>query len=55
MTHKQYHWMILDLGWLAFVSAARFEQGDYNGCREDCLMAVEIGREHRADFKMIAK
>ena len=40
---------------LLYVSAVFFEQGQYNACIEICEKAVEIGRENRADFKLIAK
>jgi len=37
------------------VVAVYFEQGQYDECIKECEEAVEIGREHRADFKLIAK
>jgi stress-induced-phosphoprotein 1 len=36
-------------------AAVYFEQGNYDACIKECEEAVEIGREHRADFKLIAK
>jgi hypothetical protein len=32
-----------------------YETGQYDKCMEDCDLAVERGRELRADFKLIAK
>jgi hypothetical protein len=32
-----------------------FEQGEWDTCVEICELAVEKGRELRADFKIIAK
>ena len=32
-----------------------FEQGEWDKCIETCELAVERGRELRADFKIIAK
>ena len=37
------------------ILAVFFEQGLYDQCIEECEKAVEVGREHRADFKLIAK
>ena len=38
-----------------FFSAAYFEKGDQENCRKDCQQAVDVGREIRADYKLIAK
>ena len=35
--------------------AVYFEQGEWDSCIETCELAVEKGRELRADFKIIAK
>lgn len=36
-------------------SAVLFEEGKYEECIDLCSKAVDIGRENRADFKLIAK
>nr|KAG5687174.1 hypothetical protein BaRGS_033061 [Batillaria attramentaria] len=36
-------------------AAVFFEQKEYDKCIAECDKAVEIGREHRADFTLIAK
>ena len=36
-------------------AAAYFEEQKYNECIEWCNKAVEVGREHRADYTLIAK
>lgn len=36
-------------------AAVYFEQKDYQKCITECNEAIEVGRENRADFKLIAK
>jgi len=43
------------LFWIVLLSAVYFEQKDYQKCIEQCEKAIEVGRENRADFKLIAK
>lgn len=47
-THK-------DITYLTNMSAAKFEQGDYQGAIETCEQAIEYGREVLSDFKIMAK
>ncbi|EXJ87505.1 stress-induced-phosphoprotein 1 [Capronia epimyces CBS 606.96] len=44
-----------DITFLTNLAAAKFEQGDYQGCIEACEKAIEEGRQILADFKIIAK
>lgn len=44
-----------DITYLNNVAAVYFEQKEYEKCIEQCEKAIEIGRENRADFKLIAK
>ncbi|KAK6035159.1 tetratricopeptide repeat protein [Cooperia oncophora] len=57
--HKHYDKAIeLDPSNITFYTnkaAAYFEEHKYDDCIEVCKKAVEIGREQRADFKLIAK
>lgn len=41
--------------YLLNVAAVYFEQKEYNKCISQCEKAIEVGRENRADFKLIAK
>ena len=40
---------------LTNTAAVYFEQERYAECISKCEQAIEVGREHRADFKLIAK
>jgi len=37
------------------IAAVYFEQKKYEDCIKECLDAIELGRENRADFKLISK
>ena len=36
-------------------AAVFFEQKEYEKCRKTCQEAIEVGRENRTDYKIIAK
>lgn len=44
-----------DMTYLTNLAAVYFEQKDYTKCVELCTRAIDVGRENRADFKLIAK
>ncbi|XP_046663627.1 stress-induced-phosphoprotein 1 [Homalodisca vitripennis] len=44
-----------EITYLNNIAAVYFEQKDYKRCIEQCEKAVEVGRENRADYKLIAK
>lgn len=44
-----------DITFLNNKAAVFFEQGSFEECIKQCEKSVEIGRENRADFKIIAK
>ncbi|XP_043253235.1 stress-induced-phosphoprotein 1 isoform X1 [Colletes gigas] len=41
--------------YLLNIAAVNFEQKEYEKCIAQCEKAIEVGRENRADFKLIAK
>ena len=47
---KLYWW-----GKFEFPSAVYFEQGRYDECIEQCHKAIQVGREGKVDYKLIAK
>lgn len=44
-----------DITYLLNKAAVYFEMGNYTECQKTCENAVEIGRENRADYKLLAK
>lgn len=44
-----------EIVYLLNIAAVYFEQKEYDKCISQCEQAIEIGRENRADFKLIAK
>jgi len=44
-----------EISFLTNKAAVFFETKDYDKCIETCQKAIDVGRENRADFKLIAK
>ncbi|KAM3963650.1 stress-induced phosphoprotein 1 [Aphomia sociella] len=44
-----------DITFYTNIAAVYFEQKEYEKCIKECEKAIDIGRENRADFKLIAK
>lgn len=44
-----------DITFYTNMAAVYFEQREYEQCIKECEKGIEIGRENRADFKLIAK
>ncbi|XP_068632473.1 stress-induced-phosphoprotein 1 [Battus philenor] len=44
-----------DITFYTNMAAVYFEQKEYEKCIKECERAIDIGRENRADFKLIAK
>ncbi|XP_038071862.1 stress-induced-phosphoprotein 1-like [Patiria miniata] len=45
----------INIAFLTNRAAAHYEKGDQEACRADCLKAVDVGRENRGNYKIIAK
>lgn len=44
-----------DITFYTNMAAVYFEQKEYEKCIKECEKAIDVGRENRADFKLIAK
>lgn len=52
---KAFEYDSTNLVYLMNTAAVYLEQKEFSLCRETCLKAVDVGREHNADYKLIAK
>lgn len=44
-----------DMTFVSNLAAVLFERKDFEGCMRECERALQVGRENRADFKLMAK
>lgn len=44
-----------DITFYSNIAAVYFEQKEYQKCIDECNKGIDVGRENRADFKLIAK
>ncbi|XP_032819672.1 stress-induced-phosphoprotein 1 [Petromyzon marinus] len=44
-----------NMTYLSNKAAVYFEQAEYEKCRQECDKAIEVGRENREDYKVMAK
>ncbi|OQR92565.1 hypothetical protein ACHHYP_03500 [Achlya hypogyna] len=44
-----------NMSYLSNLAAVRMELKEYDACIEQCKKAIEVGREHRADYALVAK
>jgi len=45
----------INIVYLTNKAAVYFEQKDWDNCIKECEKAIEIGRENKVDYKVIAK
>ncbi|OQS06544.1 hypothetical protein THRCLA_01414 [Thraustotheca clavata] len=44
-----------NMSYLSNLAAVRMELKEFDACIEQCKKAIEVGREHRADYALVAK
>lgn len=45
----------INMSYITNRAAVKFEMKEYDDCIKDCLEAIKVGRENRADYALIAK
>lgn len=53
--HKAIEHDPTDITFYSNIAAVHFERKDYRQCIAECEKGIEVGRENRADYKLIAK